>query len=379
MGEIFMFHAGSYKQQYQYKSFFPTLLVKPFEWKSDAVLELLSDANRFIGELNSYAELVPDVNFFIEMHKVKEATTSSRIEGTRTNIDEALLSESHISVENRDDWEEVRNYIRALNYSIERLQELPLSMRLVKEAHDILLSGVRGENKLPGELRRSQNWIGGADIKSASFVPPSHEDLPELLTDLEKFWHGEHQQLPQLIRIALSHYQFETIHPFLDGNGRIGRLIITLQLLHSELMSKPVLYISDFFERYRSEYYQALEGVRVSDSLDHWLRFFLTGVIQTAQNSKKTFVEIGNLRNTYRGRLSSLGKREKLAKELLLQLYAAPIFTPREAEQLLEVTAATANRLISELEKVGIVKEITGFSRNRLYSLHEYLNIFKQL
>lgn len=373
-----MFKSGTYKQQYQYKSFLPTLLEKPFDWKSDAVLELLSDANRYIGELNSYADLVPDVNFFIEMHKIKEATTSSRIEGTRTNIDEAVLSENHISVENRDDWEEVRNYIRALNYSIDRMQELPLSIRLIKEAHAILLSGVRGENKLPGEIRRSQNWIGGADLKSASFVPPSQDDLPQLLSDLEKFWHGETHQLPQLIRIAVSHYQFETIHPFLDGNGRIGRLIITLQLLHSSLMTKPVLYISDFFERNRMAYYQALEQVRLSNSLDQWLRFFLTGVIQTAQNSKKTFVEIGTLRDRYREQIKNLGKREELAKEFLLHLYSAPIISPRESEQKLGVTAATANRLIKELENLGILKELTGFSRNRLYELHEYLHIFKQ-
>ena len=371
------FKAGTYKQQYQYRSFLPSLLAHPFEWQSDAVLELLSDANRFIGELNTFADLVPDVNFFIEMHKIKEATTSSRIEGTRTNIDEAVLSENHISNEKRDDWEEVRNYIRALNYSIDRMQELPLSMRLIKEAHAILLSGVRGENKLPGEVRRSQNWIGGADIKSATFVPPAHEDLPDLLTDLEKFWHGETRQLPALIRIAVSHYQFETIHPFFDGNGRMGRLLITLQLLQSELMRKPVLYLSDFFERNRMEYYQALERVRFTDSLDHWLRFFLTGVIQIAQNSKKTFVDIGTLRYSYRERMKSLGKRGKLAKELLLQLYSSPIVSPREAEQKLRVTAATTNRLISELEKLGILQEMTGYSRNRLYALHEYLEIFR--
>ncbi len=373
-----MFKAGTYKQQYQYKSFLPALLEKPFEWQSDAVLELLSEASRYIGELNSYADLVPDVNFFIEMHKVKEATTSSRIEGTRTNIDEAVLSENNIPVEKRDDWEEVRNYIRALNYAIGRMHELPLSMRLVKETHAILLSGVRGENKLPGEIRRSQNWIGGADIKSATFIPPAHKDLPELLSDLEKFWHGETRQLPILIRTAVSHYQFETIHPFLDGNGRIGRLLITLQLLQSQLMAKPVLYISDFFERNRMEYYQALERVRFTNSLDQWLRFFLTGVIQTAQNSRNTFVEIGKLRETYSEQIRSLGKREKLAKEFLLKLYSAPIISPREAEQKLGVTAATANRLIAELVKPGILQEKTGYSRNRLYALHKYLEIFRQ-
>jgi len=373
-----MFIAGTYKQQYQYKSFLPTLLENPFEWKSDEVLELLSDASRYIGELNSYADLVPDINFFIEMHKLKEATTSSRIEGTQTNIDEAVLTENYIPDEKRDDWEEVRNYIRALNYSIDRMRELPLSMRLVKEAHSILLSGVRGENKAPGEVRRSQNWIGGPDLRSASFIPPAPADLPELLSDLEKFWHGGAQQIPQLIRIAVSHYQFETIHPFLDGNGRIGRLLITLQLLNSELLTKPVLYISDFFERNRTEYYQALERVRVSNSLDQWLRFFLTGVIQTAQNSKKTFVEIGALRDSYRERMKNLGKRRKLAQDFLLHLYSAPIISPREAEQKLGVTAATANRLIDELEKLEILREMTGFSRNRLFVLDEYLNIFRQ-
>lgn len=372
------FNAGTYKQQYQYKSFLPSLLEKPFEWQSAIMLELLSEANRYIGELNSYAELVPDVNFFIEMHKVKEATASSRIEGTRTNIDEAVLSENNIPIEKRDDWEEVRNYIRALNYSIGRMQELPLSMRLIKETHAILLSGVRGENKLPGEFRRSQNWIGGADIKSATFIPPAYEDLPELLSDLEKFWHGENRQLPSLIRIAVSHYQFETIHPFLDGNGRMGRLLITLQFLQSELMAKPVLYLSDFFEQNRMEYYQALERVRLNNSLNQWLRFFLTGVIQTAQNSKKTFVEIGKLRDNYRERIKRVRKREKLAKEFLLQLYSAPIVSPREAEQKLGVAAATANRLITELEKIGILQEKTGHARNRLYALHEYLEIFRQ-
>jgi Fic family protein len=372
------FIAGTYKEQYRYKSFCPRLLGKPFEWQTEAVLKLLSDASRYIGELNSYADLVPDVNFFIEMHKVKEAITSSRIEGTRTNIDEAVLSEKYISVEKRDDWEEVQNYIQALNHSIERMKNLPLSMRLLREAHAILLSGVRGENKLPGEIRHSQNWIGGADINSATFIPPSHEDLPVLLGDLEKFWHDDTRQMPELIRIAVSHYQFETIHPFLDGNGRIGRLLITLQLLQTKLMEKPVLYLSDFFERNRMEYYLALERVRLNNSLDQWLRFFLSGVIQTAQNSKNTFILIGELRLNYQAKLQSLGKRGKLGREFLLQLYSAPVMSPREAEQKLNVTAATVNRLITEFEKLGILKEITGYSRNRLFALHEYLDIFRR-
>ncbi len=289
-----------------------------------------------------------------------------------------MLSEKYISVEKRDDWEEVQNYIQALNHSIERMKNLPLSMRLLREAHAILLSGVGGENKLPGEIRHSQNWIGGADISSATFVPSSSEDLPELLGDLEKFWHDDTRKMPELIRIAVSHYQFETIHPFLDGNGRIGRLLITLQLLQTNLMGKPVLYLSDFFERNRMEYYQALERVRYNNSLDQWLRFFLSGVIQTAQNSKNTFILFGRLRMDYQVKLQSLRKREKLGKEFLLQLYSAPVMSPREAEQKLKVTAATVNRLITEFEKLGILKEITGFSRNRLFELHEYLDIFRR-
>ena len=191
--------AGTYIQQYKYKSFLPSLLNQNFDWQNEEVLELLSEANRKIGELNAYANLVPDVDFFIEMHKVKEATTSSKIEGTQTNVDDALLSSREIDPEKRNDWEEVRNYIEALNMSIGLLDEIPLTMRLLKQGHQVLLSGVRGENKLPGEVRKSQNWIGGADIKSAVFVPPHHNDLPDLLSDLEKFWHSE-ESMPYLIR-----------------------------------------------------------------------------------------------------------------------------------------------------------------------------------
>ena len=371
------YSAGKYIQQYQYKSFLPSNLNRKIEWQTDEVLELLSEANRMIGELNAYASLVPDVNFFIEMHKIKEATTSSKIEGTQTNIDEAVLSEKEISPERRDDWEEVRNYIDALNNSIEQLKELPLSIRLLKQSHRILLSGVRGENKLPGEVRKSQNWIGGADIKSASFVPPHNNDVPDLLSDLEKFWHTD-KPLPHLIKIAISHYQFETIHPFLDGNGRIGRLLIILQLIDSSILEKPVLYLSDFFEKNRAQYYDSLERVRTSNSLDQWLRFFLTGIIQTSIKSKDTFIQIGILRKGYDLKILELGRRAKLAQKLISILYSNPIISPREVERKLEVTPATANRLLSEMEKQGLLKERTGFSRNRLYELHEYLGIFRK-
>jgi Fic family protein len=371
------FIAGKYVQQYKYKSFLPTKLDRTLHWQTSDVLELLSEANRMIGELNAYAGLVPDVNFFIEMHKVKEATTSSRIEGTQTNIEDALLSEQEISPEKRNDWEEVRNYIAALNHSIRRLEEIPLSVRLLREAHKILLSGVRGDKKQPGEIRKSQNWIGGADLKSATFIPPHHKDVPDLLSDLEKFWHAD-KPMPHLIRIAISHYQFESIHPFLDGNGRIGRLLITLQFIHYSLLGKPVLYLSDFFEKNRAQYYDALERVRVSNSLDQWLRFFLTGIIRTSNHSKETFLKIGSLREKYAAQIQKLGKRAKLAQSLLNILYSSPVITPRMVENKLAVTPATANRLLSAMEEHGIVTEKTGFSRNRLFELSEYLDIFRK-
>ena len=371
------FKAGIFTKQYGYKGFKPSLLEFPFEWENDVIIKLLSEANTMLGELNVYSELVPDVNFFIEMHKVKEATNSTRIEGTQTNVGEAVLKRANIAPEKRDDWQEVRNYIEALNYAIDRLDKLPLSIRLLKEIHAILLSGVRGEHKTPGEVRISQNWIGGASIDSAVFVPPHPNELPELLGNLELFWHDEKITLPHLIRIAIGHYQFETIHPFLDGNGRIGRLLITLQLLHYGLLTKPVLYLSAFFEQHRGEYTDSLLHVSTSNNIGQWLRFFLTGIIQTAKEGKETFVSIGKLREKYQIFVLQLGKRGKLANQLLQYLYSNPIISPRDVEQVLKITPATANRLLKEMEKTGMLMERTGFSRNRLYELHEYLSLFQ--
>lgn len=275
------------------------------------------------------------------MHVVKEAHVSSRIEGTQTGLDEALMNENQIAPERREDWREVRNYIDATNDAVSDLNALPLSNRLLRQAHSTLMQGVRGEHKQPGDFRSTQNWIGGSSLTDAAFIPPHQDSVPELMSDLEKFWHNEDIHVPHLIRIALSHYQFETIHPFLDGNGRVGRLLIPLYLMNCGLLAKPSLYLSDFFERNRASYYDALTRVRQSNDLVHWVRFFLQGVAETSAKGRDTFKQILELRTHVDQQILSLGARAVGAKDAIDIFYKIPVLEPAYLQEKLNASHQT--------------------------------------
>lgn len=370
------FQAGAWRQRFQYKSFEPVPVNHEWIWEDATINTLLEAANRALGELNAFSLIVPDIDLFIEMHVVKEAQTSSRIEGTQTGLDEALMSEEQIQPEKRDDWREVRNYIDAVNMSIVELKKLPLSNRLLKQTHEILMRGVRGEHKQPGEFRTSQNWIGGSSLADAVFIPPHQDGVPDLMSDLEAFWHNEEIVVPHLIRVAISHYQFETIHPFLDGNGRIGRLMIPLYLVSHGLLAKPSLYLSDFFERNRTNYYDALMRVRISNDLIHWVRFFLRGMAETAAKGRDVFGKVLALRTEVEQAVLTLGKRAANARELLNLLYRKSVVSAADIETALSVSTPTANALIRDFVRLGILKEITGQQRGRAYVFDRYLRMF---
>lgn len=372
------FIAGKYVKQIEYASFLPEKISKEWIVSSPKINALLADANRFLGELNAFSQLIPDVDFFVKMHISKEATTSSRIEGTKTSMEEALLNEDDINPEKKDDWNEIQNYIRAINYSIEQLDKLPVSNRLLKNTHKVLLKGVRGKHKLPGEFRKSQNWLG-ATLKDAVFIPPHHSDVPELMSDLEIFLNSDDFYVPHLIRIAIAHYQFETIHPFLDGNGRLGRLLITLYLVSSGILTKPALYLSDFFEKNRNYYYDNLMQVRLKNDLEQWIIFFLVGVIETSKSSIQVFKDIIQLKSIIENeKIPKLGSKSEKGIQLLKILFQNPIITPKELVEEMQIAHSTANRLLSDFVKLEIIEEYTGFKRNRKYIFKDYFEIFNK-
>lgn len=370
------FKSGKYIQQGYYKSFQPNPINRLWTLDNMEIQKLLEQANRELGRLDMYSEYIPNIDLFISMHVLKEATQSSKIEGTQTNIEEAILNVEDVPVDKRSDWEEVQNYVQAMNQAIAKLHELPFSSRLIKETHQILLQGVRGRHKQPGEFRKSQNWIGGATIDDARFVPPVHTSIDELMSDLELFVHNEEQYFPELLKIALVHYQFETIHPFLDGNGRVGRLMITLYLVSQGILKKPILYLSDFFERNRSLYYDNLMRVRAQNDLLQWFKFFLVGTIETAKNSVTTFDHILKLQKQVEQKIQPLGSRTPNAQKVLNYLYQKPVINPSKIVELTSLSPASAYKLIADLEKLSILKEVTGEKRGKMYVFDEYLHLF---
>ncbi len=374
------FNAGKWVQNVEYKSFLPEKI--NLQWLiSDVNLQLLlSEADRLLGKLDAFSELIPNVDFFIMMHITKEATVSSKIEGTQTSFEEALIKEEDINPEKRNDWQEVHNYIKAINQAIDDLDKLPISNRLIKQTHKTLLSGARGKEKLPGEYRASQNWIGSS-LKNAVFIPPAHDEVNSLMKDLEEFTNaeivGSNISVPHLIKIAIIHYQFETIHPFLDGNGRIGRLLITLYLIDKKLLKYPTLYLSYYFEKNRTDYYSKLTEVREKNNLNQWIVFFLQGVIETAQSSIITFQNIIKLRDKIeRQQLITLGRKQHDAQSLLNELYKQPIMHGTQIAETIGRHASSANRIIADLINLGILKELTGYKRNRIYAFEPYIKLF---
>jgi Fic family protein len=371
------FTSGTYVPRFHHKTFSPARVNTEWVWSDPKINTLLAEANLRLGELNAFSLHVPDVDIFIRMHVVKEATTSSRIEGTRTGVEEALQKRAHIDPEKRDDWQEVQNYVKAMHFAMKRLREVPISTRLLLETHKVLMSGVRGKHKLPGEYRRSQNWIGGATIQDAMFIPPHHSEVAGLMGDLENFLHNDQVQLPDLIRIAIAHYQFETIHPFLDGNGRLGRLLIPLYLVSKNVLAKPTLYLSAYFDKHRSLYYDNLMRARTANDLMQWIRFFLVAVSETSSVGIATFKSTLALREDIESRrLIALGTRLPRARQLLTHLYTTPSVTAADVATVLGVTAATANTFIRDFVKLGILVESTGGKRNRVFSFQEYLRLF---
>lgn len=377
--DIASFKSGRYEQHLEYRAFLPEPVCHEWTVADAELTDLLGRADRALGELNAFGQLIPDIDFFIRMYVAKEATQSNRIEGTQTNIEDAFKAAEDLKPEDRDDWAEVQNYIRAINFAITSLDKLPLSNRLLCQTHEVLLAGVRGRHKQPGKFRASQNWIG-VSLKNAVFVPPHHEHVPELMGDLEKLLHAGDFFVHPLIRIAIAHYQFETIHPFLDGNGRLGRLMISLYLAATGLLHKPALYLSDYFERNKTAYVDHLMAVREGNHMRQWLVFFLYGVEETARDSAAVFRAILELKQRIESEVLPRFSARRLenARALIRSLYGQPIVDVKRAAEIIDGAGNTASSLIKDLVSQNLLTEVTGRQRDRLFAFHPYLALFEK-
>jgi len=334
-----------------------------------------------LGRLGAVSGLVPSVEWLVYSAVRKEAMLTSQIEGTQATLTDLFNQEAGIELSNRDDVEEVTNYMRAFGLVRDNLRDeqgLPLSVRLICDAHRILLDGARGANKQPGELRRSQNWIGGSRPCNAVFIPPPPEHIVSLLSALEQFIHTEPSALPPLVRIALIHAQFETIHPFLDGNGRLGRLLITALLEHWHLLQEPLLYLSGYLKRNQNEYYRLLSATRLEGDWEAWVRFFLTGVTEAAAEAERSVVDVATLINADRRLLLDSPKAGSAAFRLFELLPTMPRFTVETARKNLETTFPTANAAVKLLGELGIVTEMTGQRKNRTFSYQRYIALLSR-
>jgi len=374
--------AGRHTQQLQedlsYQAFMPNFLPPKPPIKIDKItLDLLSKDDRFLGRLDMITEVLPDPDFFIFMYIRKEAISSSQVEGTQATFADVLKVEANIKDPAiPDDVKEILNYIEAMNYGIKRLESLPLSLRLIREIHQILLRGVRGKYKNPGEFRESQNWVGGRTINTASYVPPPVSELSPLLDNLEKFFYDK-SPMPILIKTALIHSQFELIHPFLDGNDRVGRLLITFYLCQQEILQKPLLYLSDYFKRYRTEYYDRLGAIHKKDNFEDWIKFFLDGVIEISKEAVNLSRKIVNLREQDVKKVSNLGKSTKSALSLLESLYKSPIITLKSVEKATGLSPSNANALVEKFVNLEILEKVGERKRNRRFVYKKYLALFE--
>lgn len=362
----------------RYKTFIPNKL--PFVVNVDPELQtLLSRADIALGRLDGVADSLPKdiVDFYILMYVRKEATLSSQIEGTQATFVDVLKAEARIEdSETHKDVDEVLNYISAMNYGLERIRTIPLSLRVIKEIHKTLLRGVRGEWKTPGEFRVSQNWVGGSDLQTAKFIPPPHQEVMGLMANIEDYMY-DNSLVPVLIKIGLIHAQFETIHPFLDGNGRIGRLLITFYLCQQGILKKQLLYLSDFFKDHRQEYYQKLNSFRTNDGIEEWLKFFMEGIIETSQKSVATSRKIIELRERDLNKVAGIGKSSVRGVLLLNSLYKTPILRIKDVERIVSLANPNALLLINKFVKMGILHELTGQKRFKLFSYKDYINLFE--
>lgn len=358
-----------------YRAFIPRPIPPdpPLELDRD-LTRLLSEADRAVGRLDGVTSILPSPDLFVAMYVRHEAVLSSQIEGTQSTLDDVLSFEADGESSSRPkDVEEVVNYVAAMNHGLSRLADLPLSLRLLREIHRYLLEGVRGADKTPGEFRTSQNWIGGTGPADAAFVPPPPLEMNHALGQFELFLH-DRESLPPLLHCAVAHAQFETIHPFLDGNGRVGRLLITFLLCEQKILSRPLLYLSHFLKAHRAEYYDRLTAIRVDGDWEGWLRFFLRGVAEVSASAATTARRILALREESRSRLGN----DANATRLLDLLFEYPIVSVRHVERHLGCAFVTASRAVEKLEAAGVLREITAQKRNRRFRFEPYLELFEE-